>query len=397
MSHFSYISEAPVDPIFGLTAAFLQDPRKNKINLGIGVYKTEDLQTPVLSCVKQAEKEILEKEISKNYLPVEGDALYLDLVARLVLGDGLYQAHVDSLSLVQTIGGSGALRLGGEFLAKENQGTIYIPNPSWPNHQAIFIQSGLKVENYPYYDIENKSLSFVNMIEFLSQIPEESIILLHVNCHNPSGADLVKEQWEIVAKLCVEKKLIPFFDAAYLGFDQTVEEDAFPIRLFLEKKIEFLLSISFSKNLSLYAERVGAFFLFSNPLCSKKIFSQCRVLVRRNYSNPPMHGAKIVSKILQSSFLKQLWEDELLQMRQRILEMKRIFVAILASEKSKKDYSYLLEKKGLFFFSGLSEEQVVLLRKEYEIYITLDGRINIAGLSQESLLRVAQAIVMVGG
>ncbi|MES2200334.1 MAG: aromatic amino acid transaminase [Chlamydiota bacterium] len=397
MSHFSYVVEAPVDPIFGLTAAFLQDPRKNKINLGIGVYKTEELQTPVLSCVKQAEKDLLEKETSKNYLPVEGDVLYLELVARLVLGDKLYQTYLDSLRLVQTIGGSGGLRLGGEFLAKGSQRTIYIPNPSWMNHQAIFTQCGFKVESYPYYDMENNSLAFVDMVEYLSQIPAESPILLHVSCHNPSGADLGKEQWEILAELCVEKKLIPFFDAAYLGFDGTVEEDVFPIRLFMEKKIEFLLSISFSKNLSLYAERVGAFFLFSDTLCSKKIFSQCRVLVRRNYSNPPMHGAKIVSKILQSPSLKQLWEEELLQMRQRILTMKNKFVAALSSEGSKKDYSYLLGKKGLFFFSGLTADQVALLKKEYGIYMTADGRINIAGLNQESLFLVARAIVAVGG
>ncbi len=323
--------------------------------------------------------------------------IYLKSIARLILGDLLYQDHIDSLSLVQAIGGSGGLRLGGEFLAMAACRTIYIPNPSWPNHQAIFKQSGLEVENYPYYDIENRKLAFINMITYLSQIPEGSIVLLHVNCHNPSGADLTKEQWEILAQLCRERKLVPFFDAAYLGFDETVEEDAFPIRLFMEKKIEFLLSISFSKNLSLYAERVGAFFLFSHPTCSKSIFSQCRILVRRNYSNPPMHGAKIVSKILQSPRLKQLWDEELLQMRQRIFEMKSKFIAALSSEGSKKDYSYLLEKKGLFFFSGLSVEQVDLLKKEDGIYITSDGRINIAGLNRKSLFVVARAIVRVGG
>lgn len=397
MSHFSHVTEAPVDSIFGLNAAFIADPRENKINLGIGVYKTEELQTPILSCVKQAEKDLLEEEVSKNYLPVEGDATYLKHVASLILGDQLYQDHIESLSLVQTIGGSGALRLGGEFLAMAACRTIYIPSPSWPNHQAIFKQSGLEVENYPYYDAENKGLAFVNMITYLSQILEGSIVLLHVNCHNPSGSDLTKEHWKILADLCIEKKLIPFFDAAYLGFDETVEEDAFPIRLFMEKKIEFLLSISFSKNLSLYAERVGAFFLFSHSTCSKSIFSQCRILVRRNYSNPPLHGAKIVSKILQSPRLKKLWAEELLQMRQRIFEMKSKFSAALSSEGSKKDYSYLLEKKGLFFFSGLLPSQVDLLKKEDGIYITSDGRINIAGLNRMSLFVVARAIVRVGG
>lgn len=397
MSHFFHVPEIPRDPVFGLTVTFLQDLRKNKINLGVGVYKTEDLQTPVLSCVREAEIALLERETSKNYLPVAGDPLYLELVARLVLGDELYQGHIDSLSLIQTVGGSGALRLGGELFAKEKQRVIYIPEPSWANHQSIFSQSGLKVERYPYYDVESDNVSFESMIKYLSALPEGSLVLLQANCHNPSGADLSREQWEILSTLCIEKKLIPFFDAAYLGFDQTVEEDAFPIRLFMGKKIEFLLAISFSKNLSLYGERVGAFFVFSNPSCSKKVSSQCESLARANYSNPPMHGAKIVSNILRSSFLKQLWKEELLQMRQRIVEIKKNFVKTLSLEGSRKDYSSLLDKKGLFFFSGLSKEQAVLLQKEYGIYILLDGRINIAGLNQESLLFVARAIIEVGG
>lgn len=397
MSHFSYVVETPVDPIFGLTSTFLLDPRKNKINLGVGIYKTEELQTPILSCVKHAEKNLLELETSKNYLPVEGDARYLELVARLVLGDLLYEAQVEALSLVQTLGGSGGLRLGGEILAKRKEKTIYIPEPSWPNHLGIFTECGLKVETYPYYDVNNNNISFVGMLEYLSRLPPESSILFHVNCHNPSGADLEKKQWEILAKLCKEKKLIPFFDAAYLGFDQTIEEDSFPIRIFMEKQIEFLLSVSFSKNLALYGERVGVFFLFSDPLFSEKIIRQCRLLVRRNYSNPPIHGAKIVSKILDTPLLRRIWQEELLQMRQRIFEMRNNFVVALSLEKSKKDYSHLLEKKGLFFFSGLSANQVTRLKEEYGIYITLDGRINIGALSQMSLSFVAKAIVAVGG
>ena len=397
MSHFSSISEAPADSIFGLNAAFLQDPRKNKTNLGIGVYKTEDLQTPILSCVKHAEKDLLEKELSKNYLSVEGDSHYLELVSRLVLGDSLYEENFNRLTSLQTIGGSGALRLGAGFLSKEKQRTIYIPNPSWPNHNGIFLESGLRVETYPYYDEKNNRLIFDKMIDFLSNLPLESIILLHVNCHNPSGADLDKKDWEALASLCAEKRLIPFFDAAYLGFDQSVELDSYPIRLFMEKQVEFLLALSFSKNFSLYAERVGALFLFSEELFSKNILSQCKQIARRNYSNPPLHGAKIVSKVLESSFLRKLWEEELLQMRQRIFEMRNNFVVSLSIEGSKKDYSYLLEKKGLFSFSGLLPSQVERLKEKYAIYVTSDGRINLAGLNQKSLPFVAQAIVAVGG
>ncbi len=397
MSRFSSLKGAPEDPIFGLTAAFLQDPRPRKINLGIGVYKTEELTTPVLNCVKQAEKQLIEMQLSKSYLPVQGDPIYLESIAELIFGSSVYNASKECFSCIQTPGGSGALRLGGELLYLSEKKKIYIPNPSWPNHRGIFSQAGLICETYPYYDVDLKEVAFEKMIDFLKKLQEDSVVVFHVNCHNPSGADLNKEQWRIVAKLCREKGLIPFFDAAYLGFCDGIEEDAFPIRLFIEQNIEFLLSVSFSKNLALYAERVGAFFLFSDPLSSRKILSQCKILVRRNYSNPPMHGAKIVSTILKTTFLKCLWDEELLWMRQRIFEIRNNFVAALSLAGCARDYSYLLNKKGLFFFSNLSPEQVERLKKEHAIYITEDGRINIAGLNEESLSFVAKAVVQVGG
>lgn len=393
MSAFAYLPTAPSDPIFGLMAAFKEDPRPNKVNLGIGIYMTELLQVPLLFCVSQAEQELLSKQESKSYLPVEGDPIFLAEVARLILGD----SKKDFLTLMQTVGGSSALHLGAELLAQRADKKIYIPNFSWPNHHGIFTQCGLLVEKYPYYNLESKEVDFEKLIDFLQKIPDTSAILLHVSCHNPSGADLTTKQWQDIVKLCQEKNHIPFLDAAYLGFDQTIEEDAFPIRYFLEKEVEFFTAISFSKNLALYAERIGCFIAFSSKENKAAISSQCKKLIRRNYSNPPKHGAAIVRQILQSTFLKNLWEEELVQMKQRLCEMRNNFSIALSTQGAKKDYSYLLNKKGLFSFCDLSEPQVNTLINKYGIYLTSDGRINLAGLTQESLSYVADAIIAVGG
>ncbi len=252
MTHFfSQVPKAPADPILGLTVAFLKDPREKKVNLSAGIYKTEEGKTPVLSCVKEAEKFFLENEESKNYLPIDGDPLYLKEVASLILSEKLYKELSSQFTLVQTLGGAGALRLGGEFFAQECKGSVcYVSDPTWPNHEAIFTQSGLHVETYPYYDFKQKRVDFERMHRFLSSLPAKSIIVLHTNCHNPSGADLNREQWSDIADLCLSKGLIPFFDAAYLGFDVSFEEDAFPLRLFAHKGVEFLAAVSFSKNFS---------------------------------------------------------------------------------------------------------------------------------------------------
>ncbi len=394
LSYFSHVEEVPQDPIFGLNIAFGADKREEKINLSAGIYRTEELKTPVLKSVKLAECAILEEESSKNYLPIEGDLIYLEEVARLILGDTGYQG---SLSSIQTVGGSGALRLGGEFAKKFLGDSVYISTPSWVNHQAIFSECGLQVFNYPYYNIESKDLSFELMQEYLLSIPRKSLVLLHVSCHNPSGVDLTKAQWDILADLCVEKEIIPFFDAAYLGFLGTIAEDAYPIRLFVTKKIPFFLAVSFSKNFSLYGERVGAFFLFSDERESSIITSQLKRLVRRNYSNPPMHGAKVLAKILQTGALKEAWEEELSQMKARIASMRRLFVEELASSGTISDYSYLLNKKGLFSYCHLSEKQVDRLIHDYAIYLPADGRMNIAGLNKKSIPYVVKSIIAVGG
>jgi aspartate aminotransferase len=392
-SHFSRVAKAPIDSILGLTAAFEEDLRQEKVNLSVGVYKTEEGKIPVLASVKHAEKLLWEVETTKNYLPIEGDLSYLKEAFSLILGKSLFQEVQKKLSLLQTIGGCGALRLAGEFIRKEISSSIYISEPSWPNHQGIFSQCGLEVKRYPYYDLTEKKVFFDQMIHSLSMLPSASVILFHVNCHNPSGADLEMHQWEEVAELCRQKGLIPLFDAAYLGFDQGFEEDAFPVRLFVKKEIEFFLAVSFSKNFSLYAERVGGLCIFSSNANKEAILSQCKGYIRRNYSNPCLHGAKVVSIILREPFLKKMWEEELSSMRQRIAQIKQTLVRELMQAQSEKDYSYFLDRKGLFSFCDFSIQQIDRLQKEYAIYLTIDSRMNIAGLTKDNIPYVVKSFV----
>jgi aromatic-amino-acid transaminase len=392
--HFSSIPTESKDPIYGLNSAFYADARKEKVNLGMGVYCTETLTTPVMECVKLAEEALLKSETTKKYLPICGDKDYLEGAANLILGKELYDQFQDRFSLAQSIGGSGALRLGGDFLSRNIGTSIHISDPSWVNHKAIFSESGLKVLSYPYYDSETKDVNFSKLIEYLLTLSSKSVILFHVVCHNPSGADLTKEQWQEIAEICIEKELIPFFDAAYLGFDQTIEEDAYPIRLFLQKGIEFLLAVSFSKNLSLYAERVGFLLVFSELASTVAIDSQIKALTRRSYSSPPVHGAKIVLTILQIPSLMILWKKELADMKSRINRMKQLFEQSLST--TGKDYSYLLNKKGFFSYCHLSKKQVNILIKEYAIYLPSDGRVNLAGLNTESIPYVVNAFREIG-
>ncbi len=395
---FSAVATVPPDPILGITVAFLKDPREDKINLSVGIYKTEEGKTPILSSVKTAEKFILENEESKTYLPIDGDAEYLKEVGMIVLGEKLYKEIFSCLTFVQTLGGSGALRLGAEFMNQEfKESKCYIPEPTWPNHRAIFTQAGLSVHNYPYYDFDKKKLNFDVIYSFLSLLQTRSVIVFQANCHNPSGSDLDQKEWDLIADLCLTKGFIPFFDAAYLGFATSFEEDAFPLRLFANKGIEFLAAISFSKNFALYSERIGSLMLFSKGGAASAVVSQLKKLVRRNYSNPPSHGAKIIARILQTPSLNLEWRSELNQMKERINSLRGILVSRLALESTQVDYSYLLDKKGLFSFCNLSERQVQTLIQDYGVYMTSDGRMNIAGLNASNIDFVIKALLSVGG
>lgn len=390
---FEDVELAPPDPIYGLMEAFKRDSKEGKINLGIGIYKDASLNTPRMEAVVEAERRLLEKQNDKIYLPIDGDQSYCSLGGELVFGEKFWKRSQDRFSSLQALGGTGALRFSGEFLKKAGVDTLYIPDPTWANHKRIFTHAGLSLKSYPYYDKEKRELSFDAMMETLKRESGRVAILLHAVCHNPSGADLNRSQWEDVAHLCEERGFIPLFDLAYLGFGRGLEVDAEAPRLFAERDLEFFLALSYSKNFSLYGERAGALYYFSrNPHIAHRVQSQLKVIVRGAYSSPPIHSAAVVKEVLGDAKLKKQWEEELTTMRLRINGMKEVLYRELLKRLPEKDYSYLEKSLGLFVFSGLSKEQIDTLLSAYGIYMTQDGRMNIAGLNEENIIRVADAM-----
>lgn len=396
MASFDSVKPDPVDPIFGLITAFQKDARADKVNLTVGYYRNEQLQTPVLQCVQEVEKKLAEAAESKQYLPIEGDREFIFQSGRLLFGDKLWTERESAIAGFQAVGGTGALRIGGDFLKKEIGNSLYISNPTWPNHRSVFLHAGMRVEEYPYYDFARQKLDFDALRSFFSSLPEKSVILLHTCCHNPTGADLSKEQWEELSELFISKKLIPFFDTAYQGFGDDADMDAYPVRLFLERGLEMAVAVSYAKNFSLYCERVGAlFFVCRSSQSRENVVSVVRTLIRAQYSNPPRHGARIVGEVLKSAHLKSLWQRELKEMRERIHSMRSLLAKALIAESSKRDYSYLLGCKGLFCFTGLSKEQIHTLIEKCAIYMTQDGRLNVAGINRDNLDRIVKGILLV--
>jgi aspartate/tyrosine/aromatic aminotransferase len=396
MSFFEGITAAPADAIFGINAAFEADARKTKVNLCVGVYRAADLQTKVMDSVKKAEELILKEEKNKDYLPILGGKSYLEHIGSLIFGEKLWKNIAARTCSTQSVGGTGALRIGGEFLFQEVGKEIYISDPTWPNHRGIFTRLAMKVGTYPYYERHKRSCDFEKMYAMVQTLPEKSILLLHACCHNPTGSDLSPTEWKELSSLMLKRKLLPFFDIAYQGLGKGWDEDAYAVRLFAEEGHEMLVAASFSKNFSLYAERVGALFVISQKeLFAQNAASQIKILVRTNYSNPPLHGAKIVATILSSPSLKKEWEAELTQIRERIVEIRKALTAALSSRAQGFDFSYLDRCHGLFSFCDLTKEQVDRLKSEYGIYTTSDGRINITGLNWDNLDYVADAIAAV--
>ncbi len=393
MSFFEKIPLAPPDPILGLVAAFQSDPRDTKVNLGVGVYRNENLQTSVQESVKRAEAFLLQEEKNKEYLPIEGEKLYLEQMGGLVFGEELWIAEKRRIACFQTVGGTGALKIGGTFLREEMNNGVWIPNPTWPNHRGVFTHCGLKVEEYPYYDKQGSCLNFEGMMDCLGKLSSGSIVLLHPACHNPTGCDPSEEQWETLSSFFKERRLIPFFDFAYQGFGWGIEEDAKSLRCFLKKGIEMLVSVSNAKNFSLYGERAGCLLIIASAeKIAEKIASRVKQMIRVNYSNPPMHGAKIVARILSTPELRGNWEVELNEMRARVVSMRLLLTEELVSRCKKRDFSSIGKGTGMFTFTGLDSAQVEALRVEHGIYMPSDGRINVCGLNRENLEGVVQAI-----
>lgn len=394
---FETISQAPADPILGLTEAFKADSRPEKINLGVGVYKDDSGKTPILNTVKKAEAILLETEDSKGYLSITGVEAYGIAVQSLLFGQGSEVISGNRAVTAQAPGGTGALRTGGNFIRSQlGEKTIWVSNPTWANHNAVFTAAGLSVKQYSYYDAETKGLDFAAMKSDLEKLGPDDVVLLHGCCHNPTGVDPTLDQWKELAEISKARGWLPFFDFAYQGFAVGVEEDASGLRVFAEVCPELLIASSFSKNFGLYSERVGAFTLVAaDSSIAQTALSQIKVVIRSNYSNPPAHGALVVTTILNDDALKAEWLEELAQMRKRIKDMRGQFVAKLKALGVDQDFSFIDEQNGMFSFSGLNKDQVNKLKADFGIYIVGSGRISVAGITSGNIDALCKGIAEV--
>ncbi|WP_417882853.1 amino acid aminotransferase [Vibrio rumoiensis] len=394
---FEKVPAAPADPILGLTEEFKSDSRATKINLGVGIYKNEEGQTPVLATVKKAEAALLESEKTKSYLTIEGTAEYGVAVQKLLFGADSKIVTDKLAKTAQAPGGTGALRVAGEFIKRElNAGKIWISNPTWANHVGVFTAAGVETAQYNYYNAETHDKDFDAMLASLADAQAGDVVLLHGCCHNPTGIDPTAAEWEQLAKLCADKGLLPLFDFAYQGFAKGVEDDAAGLRTFAQYCDEILVASSFSKNFGLYNERVGAFTLVAATTeTATTAFSQVKKIIRSIYSNPPAHGAAVVTLILNDEALRTEWEAEVAEMRDRIQEMRTLFVETLKEEGVTQDFSFIEAQNGMFSFSGLSKEQVARLKDEFAIYIVGSGRISVAGMTKSNMGPLCKGIAAV--
>ncbi|MGX1112165.1 aspartate aminotransferase [Pseudoalteromonas sp. MBR-15] len=390
---FSELKPLPTDPILGLMAAFKQDTNPNKIDLGVGVYKDEQGNTPVLKAVKKAEAFRLENETSKSYIGLAGNLDYCQKMENLLLGE--HPALLaNRVRTAQAPGGTGALRVAAEFIKRCNKdATVWVTTPTWANHISLFEAAGLTVKEYPYYDYENKDLLFDEMINTLKQVPKGDVVLFHACCHNPSGMDLNAEQWSTVANLAVEVGFTPLIDIAYQGFGSSLEEDAAGLRKLAAAVDEMIICSSCSKNFGLYRERIGACSIIAKDAATADVSNSVLLsVVRSIYSMPPAHGADIVSTILSSTELTQMWHDELDEMRNRINGLRTLIKESLAAKGIAQDFSFIDRQNGMFSFLGINKEQIDRLQKDYSIYIVGSSRVNVAGISDTNIDYFANAV-----
>lgn len=394
---FERVSVAPADPILGLNEAFKAETRAEKINLGVGVFKDAGGNTPILDTVKEAERRLVNSETTKGYLSIEGSAAYATAVQKLLFGGQSALLDSGRVTTVQAPGGTGALRIGAEFLVRQlGVKTIWVSDPTWANHNSIFAAAGLTVKTYRYFDTDTRGLNLDGMLADLATAEPGDAILLHGCCHNPTGVDPTIAQWGKIAQVLQAGGLLPFMDFAYQGFAAGVDEDAAGLRLLVEQLPEVFIASSFSKNFGLYNERVGALTAVAKSAdTATAVLSQLKVIIRAVYSNPPCHGAAVVATILTDPDLTARWHEEVAAMRSRILTLRHEFVAGLQAQGVKQDFSFIAEQKGMFSFSGLSKTQVERLRDEYAIYMVGSGRINVAGMSTERMPYLCQAIAAV--
>ena len=394
MPFFESISLLPDDPILSIPLLFAADPYPEKVNLGIGAYRDAEGNPVVLSSVRKAEETLQKANLLKEYLPIAGREPFIREALKLLFGESSPLLDAQNIAAVQAICSSGALRIGGQFLACHTAGRkIYLPSPTWSNHHQIFRDSGLVVEEYPHYHRQKNRLDFSGMLRAIESMEPNNALLFHACCHNPTGVDPTQAEWRALSALVKERRLIPFFDLAYQGFDRGLEEDAEAVRLFASEGHTLFVASTFSKNLGLYGERCGLLSAVAeSPSIAEKLTSHFKKIVRGLYSTPPQHPALIAETVLASAELKAEWIEELERMRQRVQEMRRALVSALLSKIKDFDFSFLSGQTGMFSFTGLSEDQVQQLRAVHHIYLPKDGRINVAGLNRGNLDYVVEAI-----
>lgn len=394
---FEVLPQLPADPILGLSAAFKDDPNPNKIDLGVGVYKDEQGRTPILSSVAKAQNILLESETSKTYITPQGVQGYIDGMLELMLGKGNPALLANRIAAVQAPGGCGALRILAELLKRCNDRlTVWVSDPTWANHIPLIGNAGLNIETYPYFDKENASINFDGMVECLTKVKKGDVVLLHGCCHNPTGADLNKEQWQKVLELAQAQGFIPFIDVAYQGFGDGLEEDAYGMRLLVENLPEVIIAASCSKNFGLYRERVGlAAMITENSSTRTAIQSQIQSIARGIYSMPPSYGGALVNIILHDEVLKQEWMTEVEDMRSRMQDLRQLLVDKMVEKGAQKDFSFVTKQKGMFSFLCITPEQVQQVRAEKSVYFVDSSRVNIAGISRNNVDALATALVSV--
>jgi aromatic-amino-acid transaminase len=394
---FQHVEPYPGDPILSLNEDFQRDPRADKVNLSIGIYFDAEGRIPVLESVRRAEAQMLAAGGSKSYLPIEGAANMRSAVQALLFGADHEAIAAGRVATIQSVGSSGGLKVGADFIARWLPGSaVWVSDPTWDNHRAMFEGAGLAVHTYPYYDAATGGVRFDAMCAALDRLPARSVVLLHACCHNPTGVDLSRAQWDALIPLLRERELLPYLDLAYQGVGDGIGEDAYALRALAAAGLSFFVANSFSKSMSVYGERCGAL----SVVCpdagqAERVLGQLKAAVRRNYSSPPIHGGQIVARVLTDPTLRALWEQELAAMRERIAAMRHALHGALSAQLPGRDFDYFLTQRGMFSYTGLSSAQVDRLREEHAVYLVRSGRICVAGLNEGNVQRTAQAIAAV--
>ena len=394
---FQHLEPYAGDPILSLNEAFQADPRAHKVNLSIGIYFDDEGRIPVLDCVRRAEAQLLEASGPKPYLPMEGSGPMRRAVQALLFGPSHEVVTSGRVATLQTVGSSGGLKVGADFLRRWFPGSaVWVSDPTWDNHRAVFEGAGLTVHTYPYYDAATGGLAFEAMCEALDRLPPRSVVLLHACCHNPTGVDLSAAQWQALIPLLRRRELIPYLDLAYQGYGDGIEEDAYAMRAFADAGMHFFIANSFSKSMSLYGERAGALSVVcADAAEADLVLGQMKATVRRNYSSPGIHAAGVVARVLTDPALRASWEADVRAMRERIAQMRVALHEVISARVPGRDFGYFLSQRGMFSYTGLSAAQVDRLREEHAVYLVRSGRMCVAGLNHGNVHRAAQAMAAV--